>query len=215
MRREAGMSLISLMVGLALSMVALVALLYAYRGVVVNVKSTTAKGRAQVQSASSLLAAEQMIQQAGWGSGPTASPPGGMANIDVVLLSGAKLTGTVLTGLAKPISSTLESGNALVWSSSLSGSSECTALLIVDGGVTRHGPIACTSASSWPSLSWPSSAVMLAQPQALSANAQLQAQMTPCWPYGGSPTGLRLAVQVTLANMGSANPSLCLLNITR
>ena len=45
MKRQAGMSLISLMIGLALSMMALVALLYAYRGIVVNTKDVRTQGK--------------------------------------------------------------------------------------------------------------------------------------------------------------------------
>ena len=212
-RRQAGMSLISLMVGLTLSMVALVALLYAYRGIVVNTKSVTTQGRNQAQVTSSLLAVEQLIQQAGWGSGPTASPPGGTANTNLVLLSGASLSGSTLSGTPASIATALQSGNALVWDNSLSGTTRCTALLIARAGITRYGPVDCTSAAAWSTLAW-QPAVAMVQPQALAANAQFQAQLTDCWPYGGGPNGLQTVAQVTLANIGSSAPSVCLVNIS-
>lgn len=212
MKRQAGMSLISLMIGLALSMMALVALLYAYRGIVVNTKSVSTQGKSQAQVTSSLLALEQLIQQAGWGSGPTASPPGGAVGTDLVLLSNASLTGTTMVGTPVSIASAVQTGNALVWDSSLSGTTKCTALLIVNGGITQYGPVACTNASYWLTLAW-TPAVVLVQPQTLGTTAAFQAQRTACWPYGGGPNGLQTVAQVTLANVGSSTPSVCLLNI--
>ena len=72
--------------------------------------------------------------------------------------------------------------------------------------------MACTNASYWLTLAW-TPAVVLVQPQTLGTTAAFQAQRTDCWPYGGGPNGLQKVAQVTLANVGSSTPSVCLLNI--
>ena len=206
-----GFSLIELMVGLALAMLATVAALYAYKSTVGNALSTQANSRAQNISASIAVQLSRLLPQAAWGIGAGATPPGGSANTDVVLLTGAEFNGSRLSGAAAVISGAARVGNAVVWDTAISGTTQCHVLALPgSGGLLLAGPVACASAAAWKSLSWPSPSVLL--PADALAEASFTVVKAACWPYA-SIQGGQGAVQVTLNGSGSAAASACLTNI--
>lgn len=209
---QRGLSLVELMVGLTLSMICVVALMLAYKAMVQGTQSMVANTTQTSQGAGLAVSLPRLIQQAGWGAGPTASPPGGAANTDVVLLGTSTLSVNSLTGVASTIGPTAQSGTALVWSTAVTGTVQCWALAASGGGVALLGPTACTAASDWSSLTWAQRAD-LAPPNSF-ASFQIQASTGTCWPYGGGP-GAQPAVIVTLSGFGSTANRLCLSNIPR
>lgn len=225
-RGQRGFSLVSMMVGLTLSLVSIVALMMAYRGLGQSSLRMVANTRWESQGAALSVALPRLIQQAGWGAGASVTPrPGGAANTDVVLLGTSTLTGTSLTGTASVINTTAQAGSALVWSTAVTGSVQCWALVASGGGVALLGPTACSAASGWSGLTW-AQRVDLAPVDSFTPRSglpafEIQAATGTCWPYGGNGTGGQPAVIVTLIerqlNQVSATPvqtqSVCLSNI--
>jgi len=209
-QRHRGSTLITLMVGIVLAMVASLALLFAYRAIVLDGLSAKAAAKQQDQGASASVAFITQMGQAGWGDGPTATPPGGAANTDIVLLSGATLSGSTLSGTPTPITSKPSTGNAVVWDTQVNGPMQCSAMLITNGGVQRLGPTPCTSAADWAQLNWTQQNALIAP--GVFKDATFSVHQTICWPFGGG-NGLQPAVQVTLNNAGSVSNSVCLVNI--
>ena len=209
-----GFSLISMLVGLALSMIAMMTLMAGYRQVVLNAQTQVRSGQSRAEVASTLLTTAQLVQQAGWGVAPTATPPGGTANTDIVLLSAAAVGGGSMSGTAVSITSTTAAGNALVWDTAIAGTTQCHALVAGAGGVGRYGPVNCTNASGWASLAW-GDGVTLIQGQSLASTPQFRTQIVSCWPFGTGPGGPQVATRVDLVGFGSSTPSLCLPNISK
>lgn len=210
-RQQRGMSLVGLMVGLALSTTSVVATLYGYKSIVVNSLSSAANSRAQNVNASVALQLSRIAPQAGWGLGAAATPPGAAVNTDFVLVTGASLAGGTLSGSVTAITAVAQSGNAVVWDSAASGTTQCSALLATsDGGVSLLGPVACANATGWNTLSWLTPVPLLAPASLL--NASFAALKTSCWPYSAIAGG-QGAVQVTLSGSSSAATSVCLANL--
>jgi type II secretory pathway component PulJ len=209
-KRQAGFSLVSMLIGMVLCMVTTVGVLAAYKGIVNNAQSSLLVSKSSNLNATVALVASRLLQQAGWGMGVASTPPGGRTNTDIVLLSAAALANGTLTGSTQSIGATSVSGNAVVWDSAISGTVQCSALIQSAGALSRLGPVSCASAAQWGSLNW-GSAQSIA-PSGSYATAALQAQTTTCWPYGGGP-GVQPAVLVTLSNSGTVASSVCLTNI--
>jgi hypothetical protein len=225
MSTQRGMSLISTMVGLVLSMIAAIALMYAYRGIAMSAGTSLQATWKQDQSAAGSLQFMMTVEQAGWGDGPTATPPGGRSNTDIVLLSAATLSGSTLAGTTATISSSPQTGNALIWDSQISGAMQCSALLLPPsnasngGAIVLLGPQACANAAAWASTTW--SAQGTVAKAGTFGSATFSVQTSSCWPFGGGP-GAQPAVQVTLNNAGESSVSgvsgapansICLVNI--
>ena len=211
---QKGISLISMMIGLLLASLVMLAMMFAYRAVVRNGMQAIINGRMATESAGSLLVAESSLQQAGWGIGASLAPPGAAANTDVVLLSGATYNGSALTGAVQTITSSPASGNAIVWDESLNGYEECSALVASGNGLQKLGPVACGNAASFSGLSW-SNPVMLVQAGVLSAPATFAVSRMTCWPFSAAPNGAaQNVVQVTIGGIGLSSPSVCLVNVT-
>ncbi len=207
---QGGVSLISLMVGMALSMISVVALMMAYKGVVHSGNAVVANTTRVSQGVSLAVSTPRLILQAGWGMGATATPVGAAANTDLVLLSSSTLSNTSLTGTAATISSTSSTGTALVWDTKITGDVKCWALVSSGGGLSLLGPANCTAASNWLQVTW-GNRTELAPPQSFT-DLTFAVAKGSCWPYGGGP-GAQPGVVVTLQALGTAANTLCLSNL--
>lgn len=210
MKRQRGTSLISLMVGLAMSMVTTLGLLFAYKGLVTNTKEVAASSQRSNQSAALAVALGRMIQQAGWGQGVTATPPGGAADTDLVLLAGAGVNQGHLAGTPLSLGIVPQTGNAVVWDTQVNGSQQCSALVVISGGLMLLGPVGCSNAASWADIDW-SAGTPLAPSGSFGA-LSLSAARGSCWPYGGGP-GVQSAVVLQVLGLSSSASSYCLSNI--
>ena len=151
-RRQRGESLISLMVGLLLSAVVALAMLSTYK---VSARYGGLAGQdaaADAQVTAALLRAGLAVQEAGFGIAPAS------LGTQLVVLSGAALNGTALSGSAV---ATGTSGNAVLWALNTTGTAQCAGLLFNaaisgNGGLYFLGPVACSvgSVSGWSSLAW-------------------------------------------------------------
>ncbi|MEI8034782.1 MAG: hypothetical protein WCH96_04840 [Betaproteobacteria bacterium] len=208
-----GFSLISLMIGLSLGVIAVLAMMFAYKSLVSNALSFTQSTSLVNQSLTSALVLNRILVPAGYGIGPTLSTPGGAVNTDIVLISGASLSGQSLTGTQVSISASSASGTALVWDSNTSGSIQCSGLIFNSNTLSRLGPEDCTGATQWSSLTWSSS-----QPLTGSSSftgITFSVMTTTCWPYMGGTGTTKNGVQVTLNGLSAYTTATtyCLPNI--
>lgn len=154
MRRHAkGATLVSLMVGLTLSMLVVSAMMLVLR----NLAHTTVEARrdAQVDDnlVAGLLSAGLTLHEAGFNI-KDAKLGTELIVVSTAALSGKQLSGTLDTGYT---------GNLLVWKQDLSGEEQCTGLLAqTDGSLLQLNPQACTGIGQWETLNWDTRAIVRA-----------------------------------------------------
>lgn len=159
--RQRGATLISLMVGLTISMMVVAGMMLLYRNAVQASSVARQGAQADDRLTGSLLAADQFLQEAGFG---IESPGWGT---HLLLASGAKVadegkvTGTLVGSMSTP-GGTPRYGNLIAWVQNLGAGagSQCAGLLAPSGGgVIKLGPVACTDvATQWNTLDWRTSA---------------------------------------------------------
>lgn len=147
--RQNGISLISLMIGLAISMIVILGMLAVYK---TTIKVTATAGRGATtdgQRLSALFASQTLLQEAGFGIN------GAALGSDLLVLTGAalgadnKLTGAS-AGTAAPLA-----GNAIVWGTKAGADYKCNGLYApAAGGLVRLPAVTCAQASSWASVVW-------------------------------------------------------------
>ncbi len=219
-RRQSGESLMSLMIGLLVSIAVALAMLSMFK---VSTRYSGQAGQdaaADAQLIAAMLRAGVSVQDAGYG---ITSPSLGT---QLIVLSGAALSGTTLSGTRVSAGS---SGNAVLWATNTagtSGSEKCAGLLFVDssagsGGLYYLGPVACSggSLSAWASLGW-SSTRWADRPANQDAAAYDQTVIsfsvasTSCKPFG--VTNSSGAVVLTIASTNRSGAALqdkqCLFN---
>lgn len=231
-RLQRGVSLISLMVGMVISLIAVLGALALYRSTTQTVFGPDGLVRSSVQDgqlASGLLSAQIALQGAGYGL------PAPSSGAQLLLLRDASLNSSTLKlgGTPQAIGVAAQSGNALVWiqnptQSANTAAYTCSGLL--SDPATRALYLLQSSGpchplvSSWNTISWTRrtlvEANVMAEAVSLSAlNA------SNCWPYGAVPEAISkfapptASVSVRLAYSssvsGSANTyTSCLANLT-
>ena len=175
--RHRGASLISVMVGLVLGLIAVVSVMSVYKSLVFKGTDMRKNARQDSQVGMALLAASLDIQKAGYlvaaapsCLGATVQGPAGKANDDFVLIAAPVLTPSLpassrkLTGVAQSITGTASTGSAVIWHwiDPATEVSLCAGLVATQGtvsppkggGLVRLAPMACTNATQWAVLTW-------------------------------------------------------------
>ncbi|WP_052321794.1 hypothetical protein [Ralstonia sp. A12] len=209
--RQQGISLISLMVGQIISLLAILAMLGLFRAVSRNVfdKDSGMQPRAiqDRQVASALLTAQNMLQGAGFG---IASPT---VNTNFVLVSGLVLSGAGGTSTLQTTGTTLQTigststtGNAIFWESNPTQSSS-TAAWSCQGLVSNQttGALYWLQAAgacdplptSWATQQWTITRLVadIALPAPVTFGATA-VHNSPCWPYGSEMPSTTLSAQI-------------------
>ncbi|HKT26597.1 prepilin-type N-terminal cleavage/methylation domain-containing protein [Dyella sp.] len=182
-RRAAGFTLISTLVGIAVGLIGIAAMLTLYRNLVTEARSINEQSMRDGQIATGSLAAQQEMQQAGFGI------TGATVGTDLVVLSNATLTNGKLKGTALTSYSAAANGNAVIWGfnpTAATGTIDpagymCEGLIVTSNGLQLLPPTSCKSAANWQSVTW--------KPQQLAATGYLgplsmfQANAGSCWPY--------------------------------
>ncbi len=139
---EAGITLISMMIGLVISSLSILAMLSLYRNLVHQAADSIVHSNLDGQVAAGLLTAQIELQSAGFGIASAA------VNQDLMLLAGASLTpGGMLSGTIQNILGSEQEGEAIVWGSDPTRSAYlCSALLAEDGGLILLRGVPCTRA---------------------------------------------------------------------
>jgi len=202
-QRQSGFSMISLMVGLIISVIVTVGLLSVYRNSIQVTAQATTRTVSDSQLQALLVRTAATVQDAGYG---IATPTFGT---HIITISGATLSGTRLSGTAAAAGAT---ANAVVWAMLTGTTTQCAGFYApASGGLMYLSPVNCTDATGWASVAWQSSWV--AQ-QTTSAIQFTIAQQT-CAPYGITNTNGSHTLTVSSTNSISAAISSlqCLINI--
>jgi hypothetical protein len=229
--QQRGVTLISLMVGLVISMIALLGVLTVYKNAIRNVFGSAGMVPSAAQDgqlSSGLLSAQMVLQDAGFGIGAAAAASSSSAAStstaatsanNLALLSSATFDAgsQQLSGTANAISATASTGNVLLWESnpnptSASASYMCMGLFS-DSATNALYLLKATNAchpiaSSWNNVTWRKSALIAAGSVAQAVSFAVKNGMT-CWPFGAIPktiSGIEppsAAVQATLSYTNS------------
>lgn len=179
MRRHArGATLVSLMVGLTLSMLVVSAMMLVLR----NVAHTTGEARrdAQVDDnlVAGLLSAGLTLHEAGFNIAD-ARLGNALIVVSSAELKGQKLIGTLDTGYT---------GNLLVWKQNLAGTEQCSGLLAqTDGSLLQLIAQDCAAIGEWESLNWSTRVIVRAtDPEQKTSPFALAINVTEglCAPFG-------------------------------
>ncbi|GAB7531628.1 hypothetical protein PS3A_40420 [Pseudomonas sp. 3A(2025)] len=197
-RGQRGFNLISLMVGITLSLISVLAMLSLYKNMVGISVQSIQDSRQDGQIAAALLTAQQELRNAGFWITVTST-----LDTRLKLLYNATLTNGTLSGTARTLSGTETSGNAMVWiyQTSSSATATCAGLLVQSGKLVRlQGASSCTTLAQWNSTTWTATTLIETNQPA----DFFKAVQVACWPFGKavtplSTTSLPLKVTITAA----------------
>lgn len=206
MPRPRGVTLISLLVGLAISMLVILAALSLFQRMVKTTVSARLDAQSNAQRNASFVAAGFLLQSAGFGIEDAVWGTHGMVLKDLVWDSDSqRLTGQ---------DSAKGQGNGVVWSENTSGTPQCRVLWAPaqGGGLRLLGPVACANVTAWSSLAWGTPRSLDRVPQG--AITLVQSAAT-CAPFGIGPATdqVRLTFSATSSSGQVLHTSICLANM--
>ncbi|AZN35744.1 PilW family protein [Iodobacter ciconiae] len=146
-KSQRGISLISMMVGITISLITAVAMLTLFRHSIKISANTTQFSKQDAERTSAMTVAPILLQDAGFGI-TDASVSGNIIALKNATFSSAnKLSGNATANG--------EAANAIVWLRNLGTNLECSALFAAPGkGLMLLGPVNCTGITAWPAASW-------------------------------------------------------------
>jgi len=197
-RRMSGFTLISTLVGLAVGLLSIAAMLTMYRDVASTAHFVQDQSRRDGQVASGSLVSQQEMQQAGFGIA------GAAIGTDLVVLSNALLSGDKLKGAAIASYGASVNGNAVIWGFNPTAATgktdpagyQCEGLLVTSAGLQWLKPTSCKNAANWQSVSWQIS--QLATTDNLGPLSIFQAASGSCFPYQQTSPGSSFQVSYYL-----------------
>lgn len=228
MKQQRGLTLISLMVGLTLSLLTIAAMMAMYRITVGVAADAGRTARFNGEISNALFVAKNKLQAAGFGIVNPAY------DTDLLILQGAALVSGALTGSAVEINDEgIAAGNAVVWTWEDPDNDvdrRCEVLLAPGSGadLIYISGRPCTSAAEWASIAWGTTSDRLIgdfqhEIDALILDASILFEVVEdaderCRPFGlpdlGEGSGL-LRVRMTINDGLNATPqvvSVCLAN---
>ena len=227
--RQRGITLISLMTGLAISMVLVLATLMLFQRMVRATTAARIDAQADAQRTAAFLSAGIAAQDAGYGIDAA------QAGTHLVVLEDAKLDGSTLSGTSVSQRRTPNivdhKGYAVVWAEKATGATgdpRCSALLAPSlsdkGGLRKLGPVTCANAAAFSTLAWTTALPLLDAPTAPDADAPAAPLVAITWreaactPFGiAAGTGApKVLLTLTAANSNGVvlESSQCLANVS-
>ena len=193
-----GFTLISTLVGLAVGLLGIAAMLTMYRNVVNSAEFVKDQAIRDGAVATSSLVSQQEMQQAGFGI------TGATLGTDLVVLSNASLSGDKLKGTAITSYNASVTGNAVIWGfnpTAATGKTDparyrCEGLLVTSQGLQWLQPTSCKNAANWQGVSWQRS--QLASTVNLGPLSIFQAASGSCFPYQQTSPGSSFQVSYYL-----------------
>ncbi len=213
--RQQGLSLLSLMIGLVISMIVILGMMGLLSTSIKSTAGASRDARITSERTSGLLIASMRLQAAGYG----------IANADrndhLLLLSSASLTNDRLSGTAISGDGT---GNALVWQTNPAGVSQCGGLYAPadedEKGLYELVVKNCASVADANSTDWEIRRLIvdtkdIQDPLAVSIIVSTHDSANPCKGFGIAGAG-RLSVTLSAqeASGQSLNSTTCLLNFS-
>ena len=230
--RQRGVTLISLMTGLVISMVLVLATLMLFQRMVRATTAARIDAQADAQRTAAFLSAGIAAQDAGYGIDAA------HAGTHLVVLKNAALVDSVLSGEPVPLGASadldpdLHPGYAVVWAEKATGATGdplCSALLAPSlsdkGGLRKLGPVTCANAAAFSDLAWTTALPLMDAPTAPVADpptAPLVAitwRAAACTPFGiaaGTGADEKVLLTLTAANSNGVvlETSQCLANVS-
>lgn len=198
--------MISLLVGMAISVTGIVSMLSLYKNLVQQTVSAARRSDHDGQINAGLLSAQIELQGAGYGiataSGAARSNTDFIVARDVTLDAQLKLHGTALA-----IGSSEVSGSALIWGDDPTFAAyRCNALVVIGGGITLlRAASGCSAATDWASAQWRRVADLVASGALDQPNTTFTVSRGSCAPFG---KGLPLPALLLTINAHSADSGL-------
>lgn len=208
--RQRGITLISLMTGLAISMVLVLATLMLFQRMVRATTAARIDAQADAQRTAAFLSAGIAAQEAGYGIDAA------QAGTHLVVLTSAALADSALSGTPASLGAT---GNAVVWAENATGARRCSALLAPSGsgqgGLRKLGPVPCADAAAFSALAW----TALPLSDAPAAPVTITWRAAACTPFGiaagtGAPEKVLLTLTADNSNGVQLETSQCLVNVS-
>ena len=217
--RQRGITLISLMTGLVISMVLVLATLMLFQRMVRATTAARIDAQADAQRTAAFLSAGIAAQEAGYGIDAA------QAGTHLVVLTNAALADSALSGTPASLGAT---GNAVVWAENATGARRCSALLAPSGsgqgGLRKLGPVPCADAAAFSALAWTTALPLMDAPTAPVADPPAAPLVTITWreaactPFGiAAGTGApKVLLTLTAANSNGVvlETSQCLANVS-
>ncbi|MCX7207476.1 MAG: hypothetical protein NT086_16140 [Proteobacteria bacterium] len=148
-KSQSGVSLISMLVGITISLITALAMLTLFRHSIRITADTTQISKQDAERTSAMTIAPILLQDAGFGINNASVSDNIIALKGATFSAASKLSGTV--------TASGETANALVWRRNLGTNFECSALFAApDKGLMLLGPINCTGLTAWSTASWAS-----------------------------------------------------------
>ncbi|NKF21176.1 PilW family protein [Solimonas marina] len=185
LKRQHGVTMISLLTGMAISMIGIVSMLSLYKNLIYQTVASAQRSGHDGEIAAGLLTAQIELQGAGYGVA-TASGAA-KSNTDFIVVSGATLDAQLkLHGTALTIGSSAVSGNAIVWGDNPTLSAyRCNALIVSDGGLTLlRATSGCAAATDWASAQWQRRADLVSSGALDQADTTFSVSHGSCAPFG-------------------------------
>ncbi|MCQ9426884.1 hypothetical protein NRB16_25560 [Pseudomonas sp. LJDD11] len=193
-RPQRGFNLISLMIGMTLSLISILAMLALYKNMVgISVRSIQ-DAQQDGQVSAGFLTAQLEMRNAGFGIVPSDTTPTDVASKSMRLLQNARLTSGTLTG--DPYTPPVEiSGNALIWVSKMSTTADatCAGLLVQSGQlVYLKAASTCRAITDWGTTTW-TQTILVAAPKNpaddtsygnIQSASFFKTEQGRCWPFG-------------------------------
>lgn len=186
-KAQSGISLISMMVGITISLITSVAMLTMFRHSIKIAADTRVMSQQDGERTSAMTIAPILLQDAGFGIND--------ADVDsnMIAIKDAAFTGNKLTGNKAGAG---EKANAIIWRRNLGAGMECSALFAAaDKGLQKLGPVNCASLAAWGNLTWNT------QPLAIIGSFDFVLTKVPanCTQFGYASTG-KATVEITSGN---------------
>lgn len=197
--------MISLMVGLTLSMLLVAAMMLVFRNLSRSTGEAMRDAQADDNLVAGLLSAGLTLHEAGFNI-PNARLGTALIVIKQAVLSNGKLTGTLSDA------SSAYTGNLVIWQQKLGNTIQCSGLLAPSGGGLRRllGPadVDCSNVGAWESLDWKDE-VIARTPEALEGVSPSPLTIIAregskiCAPFGISAPDSHLLITVRALNSNS------------
>lgn len=210
MARQRGATLVSLMVGMMISLIVVTAMMLVFRSVSQSTVQARRDAHGDDQLTSALLSAGIVLQDAGFGIQSAALGTHLMVVNGALLAANGTLSGNVVA------SGSPRTGNALLWQQNIGGALQCAGLYSpATGGLQRLQPVACTQlTSSWNTAAWGTSVLADTATAAITLAIDELAAGAACGPFGIPEAAghVRASLRANNSNGAAFTSSQCLVN---
>ena len=199
-RRQRGLSMIGLLIGLLLSLLSTVGAMTLFRAVVQNSVGAQADAAQDSVVSSALLSTQLEIQKAGYGIEDAAASPSAAVNTDLVLLADASVDGGAVAGTPVSIDAIPRTGNGVFWRWREAGTDRCGGVVAANGGLRALRNDDCPGLANIATIDW-EVLQLIPDDRLPEADAVgFEVQSGSCWPFGKSDPETGVVVTLSAGN---------------